>query len=583
MSAFNQQDILQSIPPHLRQFVVEQDYTKYTAQDHAVWRFIMRQQKKHLSRYAHEVYLEGLEKTGISIDHIPSIEDMNVCLGKFGWRAVVIDGYIPTSAFMEFHSHKIMPIALDMRSVEHILYTPTPDIVHEAGGHAIFLSDVDYNEYLQKFGEYGLKAISNRQDEAIYEAIRDLSILKEDPRSTAVEIQKSEEHLSHILSVVEKPSESALLGRLYWWTVEYGLVGTVQDYRIFGAGLLSSLGESRSCLDDQVVKKIPYAVDADKISFDITKEQPQLFVTKSCKHMMQVLEEFAENMCFRVGGTSSIRQAIEAETVCTSEYCSGLQVSGQFVNVLTNSVDREIYIQTKGPTQLSYKNLQLSGHGVDYHSQGFGSPVGGLQGIDKPLESLSVDELKSYQIVIDKKVCLEFLSGITVQGILKNITRRDGKNLLFSFDDCTVKTWEGHVLFQPEWGMYDMAVGRRIASVFAGSADRTMFDTYPEKSKRTVQRRVLTTHQTQLFAAYQSVRDMRNSSELNDAEISRIVQQILPIHPENWLIRCEMLELLDGATQFSEITQKLRAELLKLRSKNESNQMLIDLAFDSRR
>ena len=105
---------------------------------------------------------------------------MNQCLAKLGWRAVIIDGYIPTAPFMEFHCHKILPIALDMRTIDHIFYSPAPDVVHEAGGHIPFLIDVDYREFLQKIGEYGHKALFNAQDLEYYEAVRELSIAKED-------------------------------------------------------------------------------------------------------------------------------------------------------------------------------------------------------------------------------------------------------------------------------------------------------------------------------------------------------------------------------------------------------------------
>lgn len=576
----SQEQIKDSIPSHLRQFVVEQDYSMYTPEDHAVWRFIMRQQKKYLQENAHEVYMEGLEKAGISIETIPNIEEMNHCLAQVGWRAVVVDGYIPTAAFMEFHSHKIMPIAVDMRSIEHILYTPAPDIVHEAAGHAPFLIDIDYNEYLQKFGEYGLKAIYNKKDEEIYEGVREVSILKEDPKATAQEIKKAEERLSQSIANLGTLSESSLLGRLYWWTVEYGLVGTIDNYKIFGAGLLSSLAESRSCLDDHKVKKIPYAVDAEKTAFDITDPQPQLFVTKSCRHMRQVLEEFAETMCFRQGGANAIKEVIEAGTVNTAVYSSGLQVSGKFVAVKTNSVNRETYINTQGPTQLSYDGRQLEGHGINYHAEGFGSPVGGLQGIDTPLEDLSMDELKEHGIHMNELVQLDFLSGIIVKGRLIRILRENGKNLIFTFEDCVVRDLEGQILFQPEWGAYDMGVGRRIVSVFAGSADRSEFDTYPPKSTRTIAQKTYTPEQQHLFIFYKQVREMREQDQF-DLKILQSIHQALQDFPQNWLLRWEIWELCQGQPAASELCGQLQNELEGLRGHSDEYEMLICMALAS--
>ena len=106
---------------------------------------------------------------------------MNEILGRIGWGAAPVDGFIPPAAFMEFQAHRVLVIAADMRQVEHLEYTPAPDIVHEAAGHAPIIANEEYADYLRRFGEYGSKAISSRQDFELYEAIRHLSILKEAP------------------------------------------------------------------------------------------------------------------------------------------------------------------------------------------------------------------------------------------------------------------------------------------------------------------------------------------------------------------------------------------------------------------
>jgi len=541
---FSHQDILKTIPKHLHQFIEEQDYVSYTSRDHAVWRHIMKKLVPHLRDRAHEVYQEGLERTGISTDHIPSIEEMNKCLSNLGWRAVVVNGFIPPAAFMEFHSYKILPIAQDMRSIEHIEYTPSPDIIHEAAGHAPFIVDIDYGEYLQRFGEYGLKALYTKKDLEMYEAIRKLSIVKECPDSKESEIKDAERNVTEKVAANTEPSEAALLSRLFWWTAEYGLVGTADDYKIFGAGLLSSLGESQSCLKDNV-KKIPLTLDCLNYSYDITKAQPQLFVTRSCKHMTQVLEELADHMCFRVGGAESVQKAIKAEIVATCEYSSGLQVSGVVKTMMTNSVGREIYLGTEGPTQLSYNYKQLQGHGKDYHGAGFGSPVGGLQDITKPLENLSADRLKAIGLYTGERVSLNFLSGITVTGVLEKIWREDGKNILFTFNDCIVTTLEGEILFNPEWGKYDMAVGKRIVSVFAGSADRSEYETYPDKSERKVIKKESDAIQSELYSIYSKVRQYRNQGGVSKQVINDLLAGVQEKFFDEWLLLEEIEELIN--------------------------------------
>ncbi len=128
-------------------------------------------------------------------------------------------------------------------------------------------------------------------------------------------------------------------------------------------GLLSSIGESVSCLEPNV-KKIPYSLDAAETPFDITTKQPQLFVCRDFKHLTDVLEEFASRMAFMVGGIEGINKAIECKNVTTCEYSSGLQVSGVFSEVLTDNNSQPIYLRSTGPSALAYRNKQLPGHGA---------------------------------------------------------------------------------------------------------------------------------------------------------------------------------------------------------------------------
>ncbi|MGH7938037.1 MAG: aromatic amino acid hydroxylase, partial [Bryobacteraceae bacterium] len=238
-----------ALPKHLLQFAVDQRYDDYTSVDHAVWRFIMRQNVFFLKEYAHKLYFQGLLDTGISFDRIPRIEEMNEILGKIGWGCVAVDGFIPPAAFMEFQAYRVLVIACDMRQINHIEYTPAPDIVHEAAGHAPIIVDQEYADYLQRFGEVGAKAMSSKKDFELYEAIRHLSILKELPNPDANELTEATKLVEERQKNLGEPSEMAQLSRLHWWTVEYGLIGPMNNPKIYGAGLLSSIGESVSCLE----------------------------------------------------------------------------------------------------------------------------------------------------------------------------------------------------------------------------------------------------------------------------------------------------------------------------------------------
>jgi len=282
-------EITKRLPMHLHQFIVKQPYEDYTAQNQAVWRYVMLLNTNYLRKVAHESYIEGLKKAGISVDAIPKMEGMNRILKDIGWAAVSVDGFIPPNAFMEFQAYNVLVIASDIRTINHIEYTPAPDIIHEAAGHAPIIANPEYAEYLRRFGEIGSKAISSEKDYEMYEAIRLLSILKEDPNSTEELIENAQQKVEELQLNMGELSEMAQIRNLHWWTVEYGLIGDLSNPKIYGAGLLSSIAESKLCMTNEV-KKIPYSIEAAYQNFDITKTQPQLYVTPDFAHLSFILE-----------------------------------------------------------------------------------------------------------------------------------------------------------------------------------------------------------------------------------------------------------------------------------------------------
>lgn len=570
-----QKDVIQSLPSHLQPFAAYQDYSTYTARDHAVWRFLLHQLKNNLSKSAHPTYIEGLKKTGIGLDEIPRIEHINSCLNKLGWQAVVVDGFLPPAIFMEFQALKVLVIAVNIRSYEHMLYTPAPDIVHESAGHAPFIIDIDYSEFLQRFGELGMQAISNKADMDVYEAIRNLSIVKETESSSKDDITDAETQLNNANKNNSIASEAALLARLHWWTVEYGLVGKHDDYHIFGAGLLSSLGESEYCLNDEVVEKKSLTVDAINTTYDITAKQPQLFITESCRHLSQILEEYGRQMCCSSGGASSIEKIIDAATINTATTNSGVQISGKFSNLIKDAVGNLVYMNTDSPTQLCYKGSQLSGHGIDFHNQGFGSPIGRLKGLERCLSNYTVDELKRHYIELNKLVELNFLSGITVKGVLKKLIRRDQKNILMTFNNCTVTDINGEILFDPSWGVYDMAIGDSVVSVFGGSADQQHYPLYKAPSSHVTETQMHDDDTLAQFKLYDRLR--LNRKELNIKNSENLLVEINEVKKPDWLLLFEAIELGNLTKADKSTIESLTEKLLICHSSgNDEVKTLID-------
>ena len=548
-------------PKHLLQFAVDQRYDDYTPVDHAVWRFIMRQNIFFLKEYAHKVYFQGLLDTGISFERIPRIQEMNDILAKIAWGAVAVDGFIPPAAFMEFQAYKVLVIACDMRQIHHIEYTPAPDIVHEAAGHAPIIVDREYSRYLQRFGEVGAKAMSSKKDFELYQAIRHLSILKEQPNSDPKEVAEAQKLVEHRQKTLGNPSEMALLSRLHWWTVEYGLIGPLENPKIYGAGLLSSIGESVSCLEPQV-KKIPYSIEAVETPFDITTKQPQLFVCRDFKHLRDVLEKFASKMAYSIGGLEGINKAIECDNVATCEYSSDLQVSGVFTEVIVDPKNNPIYLRTTGKTALAFANKELSGHGIDYHREGFGSPIG---------------KWKQTEIVEGKKTKLKFESGITVEGKIDKVLRRDGKVLLISFSNCTAK-YGDRTLFDPDWGTYDMAVGERIRSVFNGAADNDAYNQVALVPKERTIKVPSDAKRKRLENLYAQVRKIRMSKTGYD-RLGEIWETQQAEHPDDWLLSMEIFELLDTTGQQPELKARIEKFLNERKTKTKDLSTLISWGF----
>ena len=563
-------EVTSKLPKSLHTFIVKQPYSEYTHQNQAVWRYVMRLNIDYLKDVAHKSYLKGLDLTGILIDEIPMMEGMNRILKDIGWAAVAVDGFIPPNAFMEFQAHNVLVISSEIRTIDHIGYTPAPDIIHEAAGHAPIIANPEYSEYLRRFGELGSKAISSPEDDKIYHAIRELSILKENPNSSQKDILLATKKVEDIQNNMTELSEMAKIRNLHWWSVEYGLIGDINNPKIYGAGLLSSIDESKECLSPKI-KKIPYTIDAADTNFDITATQPHLFVTPSFSHLSYVLEKFANKMSVRIGGLSSVNKLINSKKLGTIQLSTGIQISSVFDRVISHD-NNPIYIQSSHKTSLSDQNKELIGHGINYHKDGFGSPIGKLEGINIAIEDMSPTDLEAYGIVEGKFVELRFEGGVCVKG--KIITgKRDiqGKIQLISFSNCTVN-YNSEILFNPDWGIYDMAVGKNVVSVFAGPAYDNSFENTRKKPKTTSVPINYSKEELELHSFYGEVRSIRDSKVCDILKIEPIYNNIKLNFPNEWLILLEIYEILFHQT--SDLKDKVLVSLLELQ-KNEKYSNLI--------
>ncbi|MFA7329972.1 MAG: aromatic amino acid hydroxylase [Candidatus Delongbacteria bacterium] len=562
------------IPAHLKAWTVEQRPEYYTAIDHAAWRYILRISGRFFAKAAHPAYLDGLQATGISSERIPLIQEMDEKMKRIGWRAVAVSGFIPPQAFMEFQSLGILPIACDMRKLEHVLYTPAPDVVHEAAGHAPIIADPDYSDYLRAYGAISRRAIYSHHDMDLYRAIRRLSVVKEDPAATAAEVEAAQRALDETLAALDWVSEATELSRMYWWTVEYGLVGALENPRIYGAGLLSSAGESWHCLGPQVEKR-PLGVDCVHQTYDITKPQPQLYVTPDFLTLRAVLEEYAAGMACRTGGVPALDKALRARTPVTVTLDSGLQVSGVLAERLLDAAGRPAYLRFSGPVLLAEDEQVLRGHGRDTHAHGFGTALGPLAGREGGTARLDGGALRELGFGGGGRGRLAFESGVVLEGRLAEVREGKAGNQLLRFTDCQV-SWGDRLLFDPAWGDYDLACGQEVPAVSGGWVDG-MIDPEDLPRERPCMKCNLDEGNRALNELYAELRRLRERGEPGPAEqlrLEEIAAELDAAHPEDWLLRLELLEL--GAGLRPERITALRGQLESLAARGGEWRELVE-------
>jgi len=449
-----------------------------------------------------------------------------------------------------------------MRSINHLLYTPAPDIVHEAAGHAPIIIDPEYAAYLKEYAQIAKKAIISKEDLDLYEAIRELSDIKENPQSTPEMIIHVEQKLNSTIKASTHTSEATELSRMNWWTAEYGLVGDLENPKIFGAGLLSSVGESKWCLSEKV-KKIPLSVDCIKQTYDITEPQPQLFVTPDFKTLVSVLHEMANKMAFKTGGTQALDKAILAKSVNTVELDTHFQISGLLTEYLKNSQGEAIYLKFAGPTQISIHNKQINGHDKNYHKTGYSTPIG---------------EFTAHPALnIGQPIVLNYSSGITVQGVLTKTFKHPShpQAEILSFEHATV-TYKNEILFHPDWGTFDLVTGKNVTSVFGGPADRDQFGETDDFVAVQVPLPFYSRDQKIIFQVFQNIRDFRNNKTMTILDFNQLLRDSLNKAGQHWLVILELLEIAIKLNASNEIQNKLKNQLDLIKSENEKLSSIIE-------
>jgi phenylalanine-4-hydroxylase len=517
---------LVELPPHLQRYVVDQDYASYTPRDQSVWRHVMKRLKGHLETRAHPTYLRGLDETGIGLDEIPRLETMNEKLARMGWSCVGVRGFIPPSVFTEMQARGILAIAADIRSHKTIMYTPAPDIIHESAGHAPILVDAAYANYVKSAGEVGFKAIASAEDRALFEGIRNLSVVKEDPLATPDDVEHAQARLDAAAKSVRYVSESTRASRLYWWTAEYGLVGSLEQPKLYGAGLLSSIGEAQHCLTPEV-RKVPLTAECANTAYDITRMQPQLFVARDFKHLNDVLGDFKTSLAYIRGGDYGLDEALRSRAVNHLV----LRKRGGDTIELTGEV-REIHRSGKdtGPG-LTASVIELAGPTMI-------SSNGECTEIPKRIDAVVL--IGTERLPERGRFSIRLASGVEASGYV-----------IANHEVVDFRVWlHGRPVAVSTWAY--VAVAEAIPSVAGGPADPQRWDEYfgpldsftAGNSETLARQRKADELPREVAALYAEVRAMRSGSTPRDAKrLTNILDENKKLGDE-LLLREEVEELL---------------------------------------
>ena len=247
-------------------------------------------------------------------------------------------------------------------------------------------------------------------------------------------------------------------------------------------------------------------------------------------------------MAIRTGGLEGLKKLIVSKKLGTIELSTGIQVSGIFNNVL-DANNTPIYFQTNSPTALSVNGTELIGHGTEQHPSGFGSPVGKLEGINIAIEDMSPKDLEVYGIVEGKTTNLSFEGGVKVVGeIITGKRDLQGKIILITFKNCRVTHFET-VLFDPSWGVYDMAIGKDICSAFAGPADSNSFQDIYSISETKTAKIIYSDKEQQLHQLYEIVKNHRIQKTMDFDSLAGVFKEVKSNYPSEWLILLELYEL----------------------------------------
>ncbi|MGL4767982.1 MAG: phenylalanine 4-monooxygenase [Formosimonas sp.] len=234
--------------PARADWVIEQNWAHYTQEEHARWRFLFERQNQLLHRFACREFIDGLDKLPIDAHQIPNFEEVNrVLQASTGWQIVAVAGLVPDAVFFEHLANRRFPAGQFLRTAEQLDYLEEPDIFHDVFGHVPMLMNPAIADFIQAYGKGGLRAL-------------ELGFLPQ-------------------------------LARLYWYTIEFGLVAQDGQLRVYGAGIASSYAETQYALTSPLPQRIKLdMLRVMRTHYKIDDFQQVYFVLPNLAQLLQFVE-----------------------------------------------------------------------------------------------------------------------------------------------------------------------------------------------------------------------------------------------------------------------------------------------------
>lgn len=247
----------------IEKMVITQRYEKYSAEDHEVWSILFKKRMEQLRTDASEVFLSGLRVINLREDRVPDLKEVNANLARMtGWASRGVPGYLPAKVFFAFLAKRQFPTTLSVRPKTSMDYLPEPDIIHDVFGHVPLHADPVFADFLQTYGQAALHT--------------------------------------------NDPKHTERLARLFWFTVEFGLIREGGRLKLYGSGLISSEGEGHHSLKSDKVDRRPF--DLERVcdtAFEIDHYQPILYVLESFEQLRDAMNSYAEMLLNQPAGSSA--------------------------------------------------------------------------------------------------------------------------------------------------------------------------------------------------------------------------------------------------------------------------------------